>query len=232
MKIIMFSSWQVHCGIAEHTSQLIGALRQLGDTCVDVVPFDLRSHPRADYVRWGRQLNQGDVAHIQHEYTFFGYLLPWTNHFEACIAPIHKPLVITRHVSFDGPLLLPRHGLRSAIRQIKWAMYNKWLAPYATYLNKGTFDRAQQIIVMSVRLRDHLIARGVHPSKVHVIPAGFRLWRRPAAAQRCEPPGVGRAGISLASSVVSHRLRAHAGAGSIDPPARSLRASYCGGTAP
>ncbi len=73
----MFTSWQVRCGIANYASLLVDALNKLDDTQVTVVPFDRQAHPRSDYEAWGRQLNAADVAHIQHEYTFFGYLAPW-----------------------------------------------------------------------------------------------------------------------------------------------------------
>ncbi|BCX05911.1 MAG: hypothetical protein KatS3mg053_3849 [Candidatus Roseilinea sp.] len=168
----MFTSWQVRCGIADYAAHLTGALNRLDDVCVTIVPFDWRPHPRGDYVRWGEQMNAGDVAHVQHEYSFFGYLLPWRNHFDAFARRIHKPLVITRHVSFDGPLAVPGRGVRHVAAQAKWSLYNRWLGPYARYLNKDIFDRAQQVIVLSARLKAHLVARGVSPDKIHVIPAG------------------------------------------------------------
>lgn len=168
----MFTSWQVRCGIADYAAHLTGALNRLNDMHVTIVPFDRRPHPRDDYVRWGEQMNAGDVAHVQHEYSFFGYLLPWRNHFDAFVGRIHRPLVITRHVSFDGPLTVPGRGLRHAVAQAKWSLYNRWLGPYARYLNKDIFDRAQQVIVLSARLKAHLVARGVSPDKIHVIPPG------------------------------------------------------------
>ena len=53
MKIAMFTSWQVRCGIADYASELVGGLRGLPETEVDVVAYDREVHPRADYVRWG-----------------------------------------------------------------------------------------------------------------------------------------------------------------------------------
>jgi glycosyltransferase involved in cell wall biosynthesis len=172
MKVSMFTSWQVKCGIADYASHLVAALDQLDDTRVEVVPFDRQAHPRADYVRWGQQMNAGDVAHIQHEFSFFGYLLPWRNHFGPFVQQIHKPLVITQHVTFDGPLQVPGQGVKHAAWRAKWWLYNTGLGPYARQLNKDTFDRADQIIVLSARLKEHLLARGIAPGKVHVIPGG------------------------------------------------------------
>jgi glycosyltransferase involved in cell wall biosynthesis len=168
----MFTSWQVRCGIATYAADLVEGLRGLSETQVEVVAYDRQRHPRRDYVAWGEAMNGGDVAHVQHEYSFFGYLLPWLNQYEAFITRIHRPLVITRHVSFDGPLTVGGRGAGHAIRRAKWAAYNHWLGPYATYLNKGTFAHADRIIVLSARLKEHLAARGLDPATIHVIPAG------------------------------------------------------------
>jgi glycosyltransferase involved in cell wall biosynthesis len=168
----MFTSWQVRCGIATYAADLVGALRGREDTTVDVVAYDRQRHPRRDYAAWGEAMNAGDVAHVQHEYSFFGYLTPWQNHYEAFVTQIRRPLVITRHVTFDGPLTVPGRGAGHAVRRAKWAAYNRWLGPYATYLNKGVFARADRIIVLSGRLKDHLVARGLDPAKIHIIGAG------------------------------------------------------------
>lgn len=172
MNISMFTSWQVRCGIADYTKMLVNALQQLDNMQVAVVPFDRQPHPRSDFRAWGRQMNTGDVAHVQHEYAFFGYLLPWKNHFSTFVSEIQKPLVITRHVSLDGRLMVQGSGLRHTIWQAKWAFYSTRLNPYATVLNKKTFDVAQQIIVLTGRLKEQLLARGIDESKVHVIPPG------------------------------------------------------------
>jgi glycosyltransferase involved in cell wall biosynthesis len=180
MRIQMFTSWQVRCGIAAYSAHLVDGLRQLPDTQVTVVPFDRQAHPRADYVRWGQEMNAGEVAHIQHEYSFFGYRLPWRNQFSPFVAQIRRPLVITRHVTFDGPWMLPGQGPAHWLRRFKWSLYNKWLGPYATYLNKETFDCADQIIVLSARLEEQLLARGVPAGKIHVLPAGVPSVPSPA----------------------------------------------------
>lgn len=175
MNVSMFTSWQVRCGIASYAADLVAALDSLPKTAVQVVPYDRQVHPRRDYVAWGEAMNDGDVAHIQHEYSFFGYLLPWRNQYGAFVDRIRKPLVITRHVTFDGPLNLPGRSWMHGIRRAKWAAYNRWLGPYARYLNKDIFDRADQVIVLSGRLKEHLVARGVEGDKIHIIPAGVPL---------------------------------------------------------
>jgi glycosyltransferase involved in cell wall biosynthesis len=173
MKVAMFSSWAVRCGIADYSAQLVAALNNLGDTQAHVVGYDRRPHPRAEYVRWGAAMNGGDVAHVQHEYSFFGYRLPWRNHFGAFAAQITRPLVLTRHVSFDGPLPLAAGTSDYRLRQFKWWLYNRGLGPYARYLNRGMFDRADHVIVLSRHLKDHLTARGYPAERVSIIPPGI-----------------------------------------------------------
>jgi glycosyltransferase involved in cell wall biosynthesis len=172
MRVSMFTSWHVRCGIADYAACLVEALRRVEGIEVSVVPFDRQRHPPTDYVRWGHVLNESDVAHIQHEYTFFGYLLPWRNRFHDLIRPVHCPLVITRHISFDGPYVPVEPEPMRSVRRIKWALYNRWLGPYATYLNRGTFDVADQIIVLNGHMKEQLVWRGVRPEKIHVIPPG------------------------------------------------------------
>ncbi len=180
LNVHMFTSWQVRCGIASYAADLVGGLRTLPEPEVGVVAYDRQRHPRSDYVAWGEAMNGGDVAHVQHEYSFFGYLVPWQNQYEPFITRIRRPLVITRHVTFDGPLTVPGSGVRHGIRRAKWAAYNSWLGPYATYLNKGVFVHAERIIVLSARLKEHLVARGLDAGKIHVVPAGVPVV--PAAA--------------------------------------------------
>ncbi len=188
LTVRMFTSWQVRCGIASYAADLVAALRGLPATQVEVVAYDRQRHPRGDYAAWGEAMNDGDVAHIQHEYSFFGYLVPWQNQYEAFVTRIRRPLVITRHVTFDGPLTVPGSGIGHSVRRAKWAAYNRWLGPYATYLNKGVFAHADRIIVLSARLKEHLVARGLAADKIHVIPAGVPTV----------PPPVGGAALRAA----------------------------------
>jgi glycosyltransferase involved in cell wall biosynthesis len=184
MRVSMFSSWGVPCGIADYTRHLVAALREAGGVEVDVVPFDRQAHPRADYVRWGRMMNAGQVAHVQHEYAFFGYRLPWTNAFGAFAAQIRRPLVITRHVSFDAPLVLLPGDPQRRLRQVKWSLYNRWLGPYAAYLNRGMFERGDHVIVLSRHLKDQLVARGMAPGKISVVPPGLPALPAPTGGER------------------------------------------------
>lgn len=184
MKITMFSSWQVRCGIATYTADLAGSLASLPETDVEIVPYDRKPHPRADYKVWGGAMNAGDVAHIQHEYSFFGYRTPWTNHYGAFVNQIRRPLVITRHVTFDGPLTVHGSGPVHMMRRAKWSLYNRWLGPYATYLNRDIYAIADQIIVLSARLKVHLVERGLDAAVIHVIPAGVPKVPSPAGGEQ------------------------------------------------
>lgn len=175
MNIRMFSSWQVRCGIADpHAREMFKELNALPDTRLEMVPFDRKPHPQSDYVAWGRRLNEGDIAHIQFDYSFFDYLLPWREKFTPMRREIQKPLVITRHVSFDGPLLLADRSVNGWIRRLKWWLYQHPLNPYATFLNKTIFEQAEHVIVLTNRLKEQLLRRGISEDKISVIPAGVR----------------------------------------------------------
>ncbi len=137
LNVRMFTSWQVRCGIASYAADLVGGAAQPARHEVEVVAYDRQRHPRSDYVAWGEAMNGGDVAHVQHEYSFFGYLVPWQNQYEAFITRIRRPLVITRHVTFDGPLTVPGSGVKHAIRRAKWAAYNRWLGPVRHLSKQG-----------------------------------------------------------------------------------------------
>jgi glycosyltransferase involved in cell wall biosynthesis len=173
MKICIFSSWNIRCGIFNYTSHVKEALESLQPPVeVQIVPFDRKPHSREEYMQWGRQMNAGDVAHIQFDYSFFRYLLPWQNTFPAFVSQIQKPLIITRHVSFDGKLNLTSKNARALVHQAKWKLYQTKANPYATYLNKTLFDVADQLIVLSTHVRDQLLARGYPADKINVLPPG------------------------------------------------------------
>jgi glycosyltransferase involved in cell wall biosynthesis len=195
MRIGLFSSWQVRCGIADYSAALVEALRAQPGLAIDIAAYDRTPHPARDYAAWGQQLNQTDVAHIQHEYAFFNYLTPWGNRFRHLVRPITRPLVITRHVSFDGPLNVLGRGPRHQLRRFKWWLYQRGLGPYARYLNLDMFARADQVIVLTGRIKQHLEARGMPSDRIHVIPAGA-----PVIASHATPEDVAHIQQSLGLS--------------------------------
>lgn len=181
MKICIFSTWNIPCGIHRYTSHLKEGFESIGLPAeVQIVPFDRKPHSREEYEQWGRQMNAGDVAHIQFDYSFFRYLLPWQNTFPAFVSQIKKPLIITRHVSFDGQLNLTSNNARAMIHRAKWKLYQTKANPYATYLNKTMFDVADQLIVLSPHVRDQLLARGYPADKINVLPPGIPPVKLPA----------------------------------------------------
>lgn len=76
----------------------------------------------------GESLNTGDVAHIQHQYFFFGGVAPHKNHFRALLNAVRVPLVLTVHEIASGgtsgwkraliALTNRRNFLHPAIRQV------------------------------------------------------------------------------------------------------------------
>ena len=55
------------------------------------------------------------------------------------------------------------------------------------YLNKGMFAHADRIIVLSARLKEHMVARGLAATRSMSSQQACPRWRRRPAVERCEP---------------------------------------------
>ncbi|HEU4752994.1 MAG TPA: glycosyltransferase [Armatimonadota bacterium] len=95
MRVGFLSSWDERCGIADYSRSLVDALRRRAE--VDVVPATFRRSPKELYRAMGKALSAGDVAHVQHSYTFFGGLHPLHSAWSALAGAIRRPLLVTVH---------------------------------------------------------------------------------------------------------------------------------------
>jgi glycosyltransferase involved in cell wall biosynthesis len=162
----------MRCGISDYSRHLVEALRVQPDVA------DLRIvEPPAEaaqigagaalsrylaeerrYGELGAQLNRDtDVAHIQHQYFFFGGVAPHKNHAAALLRAIHVPLVMTVHeiaAPPEGASLL----LRAALARTNRA---NLLAP-----------RVRRLLVHTEADRDALCNLGVTPGRIRVVTHG------------------------------------------------------------
>lgn len=140
--VTMLAPTRERCGIGDYSRRLADALRALPDIAA-VTPLSTPEdaarmgsltalkHFVSDerhYAALGRQLNAGDIAHIQHQYFFFGGVAPHKNHFAALLKAIRVPVVMTVHEIADGGAVgwkraligctNRRNFLHPAIRQI------------------------------------------------------------------------------------------------------------------
>lgn len=125
---------RARCGIRDYTDLLLAHLRNIPDiteiATVSPDPMEtpwglarsvLRYAPEERrYHALGRAMNTGDIAHVQHQYFFFGGVAPHRNHARAFYAALRVPLVLTVHeiVSPEAQRsALTRHLVALANRQ-------------------------------------------------------------------------------------------------------------------
>ena len=177
MRIKMFAPLRIRCGISDYSRLLMAALSNVPDVIVDgtVAPPDVAVTGRGavDLPRYavdehrfrslGQQLNVGvndspiDIAHIQHQYFFFGGVAPHKSHIRALLNAIRVPLVMTVHevVAPVSPLsILSAAAIRLANRR--------------NYVHPAI----GAIFVHTSQDLRSLLAVGVPKSKLHVVTHG------------------------------------------------------------
>ncbi|MCW3054049.1 MAG: hypothetical protein JWN14_3219 [Chthonomonadales bacterium] len=114
--VSMLAPTRERCGIADYSRLLVGALESLPEiSAVTVVSTPEGAARRGSlsalrnflsdeqrYHALGEQLNSADVAHIQHQYFFFGGVAPHKNHFAAVLKAVRVPIVLQVHEIADG----------------------------------------------------------------------------------------------------------------------------------
>jgi glycosyltransferase involved in cell wall biosynthesis len=152
MNVVYASTWDCRCGVAEYSHSLVPELEKY--VKVEVVSLDPGQINTP--ARLAARLNQGDVAHIQHQYPFFGGMAFYRNWFRRAVSKVEVPLVVTVHELDLG------NGNPAVIRL------------YKRYFNKALFEPAEiyRFIVHSEDFRNKMTLVGVDPSDVSVIPEG------------------------------------------------------------
>lgn len=172
MKIAMLTTTGEKCGIANYTRALVAGLNTLPDVSVEVVPITEGKQPTEHYIEQAKRLNAQDVdiVHIQHEYGFWGSILPNRWAYWEMRYLIEKPVVLTAHTTLSLDELLHVRTERTP---------HKWLAKQYL-LRKQDYRDGVEIapfvtaytIVHTKAARDELIRRGAQPAYVTVVPAG------------------------------------------------------------
>lgn len=170
MKVGMLTSTAERCGIAVYSSDLADGLRTLVD--LEIVPTWDRSTPWDSYLAESSgRLNECDLVHIQHEYSFWGSVLPGQNKFFAQASSIRRPIVLTAH-TLDPTrqvlgLDLPGSPLRKSAKRVLAS-----IPPYRKVIERKTFEVGGRIIVHDPHAASRLESRGIAGSKIQVIPMG------------------------------------------------------------
>lgn len=193
MEVAFATPWDSKCAIAKYSYSLIEELKQRVE--IELVSLDPGSVLSSR--RLAARLSVGDIAHIQHDYSFFGGTAVHRNWFRRLAGRIAVPLVVTIHEMDLGDWdALP---LR---------LYKRWFNQFLF-----TTEQIDRIIVHSSAYRELLAELGVDRDRLRVIPIGVPTV----------PPGVvsseeaksalgvrGRRVITVFGSVVRRKGYEHA----------------------
>lgn len=166
MKIAMVSSWQEACGIANYTGALVAELRKRVE--VEVIPLPAGQHHPDFFRKLGQACAGADLAHIQHEYIYFGGRRPGAYRWPDFLENLKIPYVTTLHT-----WLRPSAGgswWKRSLRSGRDGLLR--LAGWTPYLEAGQVKQAQAVIVHTGAHRQFLIQRGIAPERVWVLPQG------------------------------------------------------------
>jgi len=173
LRVAMFAPGREKCGISDYTHHLVEALRKLqgiAEVRMVAAPTALSPNGLAQaLLRYGAlerlfrtlglELNSqdADLAHIQHQFFFFGGVAPHKNHVRALLNAARLPLVMTVH-EIARPL--PTSGALQR-RLIALANRRNFLHPVI----RGW-------IVHTTADQEALVALGVPHAAIHVLPVG------------------------------------------------------------
>ena len=172
------------CGIAAYSRGLIAGLLTLPGLEIEVVPVTVGRQETAHYVAQAERLNAPDVdlVHIQHEFSFWGGILPRASAYWELRYLIKKPVVLTAHTTNS---VAEMFGVRKERRPIKW-LAKKLLLLNSRY--RDSVEIAPFVTALTIAHteegRSALVARGANPAFVRVIPSGI--------PDRAEAPTGGR----------------------------------------
>jgi len=185
LRILQFSTWKEACGIAGYTEDLAAALHQFG-VRVEVHPINRRARKYltsqevlADHREFVRQARAFDVAHLQHEFGFFGQgeLSKSITDFSTILRLLENasvPTVVTFHTQppFHTSVLrvlLAGRGFPEPLRSL--LLGRQWRTKIGR-LFRGD-RRAFRAVVCSKKARVSLVKFGFDPRSIEVIPIGM-----------------------------------------------------------
>lgn len=181
MKVTFLTTWNIKCGIADYSRNLLHELRNLVD--VEVVAIEPYEGPGIDlfqpfsrklYDEIADSLNQGDLVHIQHAYSIFGGELSLYRNFGYLVNQINKPLVMTLHEVYHPlPFIwrLPR-GIKIDLK----TLFKNIIYGYTAYrerISLNSYRKAKKLIVHTSAQANVLVRVGLNRDKIVVLPVGI-----------------------------------------------------------
>ncbi len=169
LRVGMVTSVGNRCGIAAYTAALMAEMAPLADVRLEAIQPG--KQPLPHYEAMAQRLNGCDLIHVQHEYSFWGSVMPGANAFGALRAMLHKPVVVTGHTTYTAAeMLRVAEETRAPHRIAKQALL-LW-PPYRAQVERVPFAGGH-VIVHTDEGRDALAARGLPQRLLHVLPAGI-----------------------------------------------------------
>jgi glycosyltransferase involved in cell wall biosynthesis len=177
LRVAMFTPDRTRCGISDYSHLLMDALRSLPyDLNVRIVapPDDVPNlsaiqaahsfgHEARRYAALGAQMNAegADIAHIQHQYFFFGGVAPHKNHARAFLNAVRIPVVMTVH-----EVARPPEGANALVRSaIRLTNRRNFLHPHIRALIVHTQADRKELLRLGVKENViHLITHAVPPA--------------------------------------------------------------------
>lgn len=169
MKVGMLTSTDERCGIAQYTHDLCSGFGS--DVDIEVVPVRSGTDHWSSYIgQSANRLNACDVVHIQHDYSFWGSILPGKNAFFRHMASIRRPKVITAHTLDSASDMLAVTESGAPARFLKSML--AYVSGYRDSIERATFDLADRIIVHDNPAARILQNRGISGDKIRIVPMG------------------------------------------------------------
>lgn len=162
--ISMITTWHDQCGIADYARALVGQLQNHAE--IRVIELKKAGNTKASLNQIGLEANQSDIVHIQHEYAFFGGLMPWQNNAHHLLRVIKRPIMMTAHTWLQ-PFQSASRG-RWLIRSVQSTMLD--IVGWNHYLKIGQFQLAKHLVVHNQAFKAALVAQGMRESCVHYFP--------------------------------------------------------------
>jgi glycosyltransferase involved in cell wall biosynthesis len=170
VKIAVWTSWETRCGIASYTASLVEELRRRADVDVVPVPYEDRDPGRMAHTL--ARLNAADLVHVQHEYTFWGGVVPGASSLPQYYRKLKRPRVVTAHTVFTAGELLGLPAEQRWRQRLAKQLLSSY-PPYRRSVEREPFSGADAVIVHTAAGREQLIRRGLPPERVHVLAAGM-----------------------------------------------------------
>ncbi len=170
IRVAMFTSGEARCGIRDYTALLTDALRGLPEiAAMRIVQSPaartnegalqaIRSFGAGErlYRTLGERMSteQADIAHVQHQYFFFGGVAPHKNHARAFLEAVRVPVVLTVH-----EIAQPGASANVVVRQ----------ALALTNRHNFLHPNIRALIVHTEGDREQLLTLGARPERVHIV---------------------------------------------------------------